>query len=94
MPEINIYTPVSGGTSYTFRDDATRSMIASDFSTSVAYAPNDLVIYNKILYRCIEAHTAGAWNAAHFTSTTLNNEVVHVSVVPNTTGYKLVLSNN
>lgn len=91
MSEINVYTPQVGGTSYTFRDSATRSMITADFSASATYAPNDLVIYNKILYRCIAAHT-GAWDATHFTSTTINNEVVHVSVVPNTTGYKLVLS--
>lgn len=37
------------------------------FSRSTAYAVGDYCTYNHILWRCVAAHAAGNWNAAHFT---------------------------
>lgn len=38
------------------------------FDTSTAYAPGEYVIYAGDLYECTSAHSAGAWNSAHFTA--------------------------
>ena len=42
--------------------------MAAEFSTSTAYAIDDLVIYQGALYRFIAAHSAGAWNSNHVTA--------------------------
>jgi len=60
--------------------------ITGDFSASVDYRVGDLVFYattangitTRILYRCTVAHNATAWNAAHFTATTLEVELQKV----------------
>lgn len=44
-----------------FKDDAT------EFSTEVGYAVNDLVNYQGETYECTTIHAAGAWNASNFT---------------------------
>jgi hypothetical protein len=44
-----------------FKDDAT------EFSTSVGYALEDLVNYEGETYECTTIHAAGAWNASNFT---------------------------
>lgn len=51
-------------------------MIASEFSTSTAYAIGDLVIYNDHYYRFKKAHPAGAWNASHVDQTTVSGEII------------------
>ena len=51
-------------------------MIASEFSTSTAYAIGDLVIYNDHYYRFKTAHPAGAWNASHVDQTTVSGEII------------------
>lgn len=45
---------------------ASKSDVASEFSSSATYKVNQGVMYNGLLYRCTAAHT-GAWNEAHFT---------------------------
>lgn len=40
---------------------------ANFFSTSKNYAVGDYTIYKHLLYKCTTAHSAGAWNNAHFT---------------------------
>ena len=42
--------------------------VATECSTSVAYAINDLVLYGGILYKFTSAHTAGAWNSSQVTA--------------------------
>ena len=37
------------------------------FSTDISYAVGDVCFYNGSFYRCSTAHSAGAWNASHFT---------------------------
>ena len=37
------------------------------FSTGVSYAIGDVCFYNGSFYRCSTAHSAGEWNASHFT---------------------------
>lgn len=73
---------VQGGYTGTYEDfcadvagiaDASTGMlknIVSAFSQSNSYAIGDYVVYDGALYRCTTAHS-GAWNAAHFTATTL-----------------------
>jgi len=50
---------------------ASRTEIAPDFSTSTAYSPLDLVVYNNVLYKCTADHAAGAWDASHFALATV-----------------------
>lgn len=50
------------------------TVIAPEFSTSTAYAVGDYVTYEGDFYKCTTAHSAGAWNASHFTATTVNAE--------------------
>lgn len=54
---------------------ADTSIIAEDFSTSKSYAVGDYVVYNGDLYRCSTAHSAGAWDASHFTQITVTSEL-------------------
>ncbi len=49
--------------------------LAPAFSTSTAYAVGNFVMYQNKLYRCIIAHSAGAWNTSHFSLATLNDVV-------------------
>ena len=48
-------------------------MVADEFSDSEDYAVDDVVIYNDVIYVCTEEHTAGAWDASHFTATTVED---------------------
>ena len=50
-------------------------VVASDFSTSTAYAIGDYVIYNGVLYRFTAAHSAGAWDANDVTAVTVSSEL-------------------
>jgi hypothetical protein len=61
--------------------DAVTDVMGSSnvFSASTSYAVGDYTIYQSALYRCITAHSAGAWNASHFAKVdlkTLNGEAV------------------
>jgi len=38
--------------------------VATEFSTSVAYAVDDLVLYGGNLYKFTSEHAAGAWNSS------------------------------
>ena len=42
--------------------------IAPYFSSSTAYSVGQLITYQNKLYECTTAHSAGAWNAGHFTA--------------------------
>ena len=69
-------TPVSGGTTK-FTTGGAYSLLTSlapIFSTSTSYTVGDMVTYNGVLYTCTTAHSAGAWNASHFTVANLNTE--------------------
>lgn len=48
--------------------------VATEFSTSAAYAAKDLVLYGGVLYRFISAHTAGSWNPSHVTAVDSSKE--------------------
>lgn len=50
-------------------------LTANEFSIYTDYIINDYCTYQGKLYRCITNHTAGAWNADHFTETTVGNEL-------------------
>ena len=63
--------------------------LAPEFSTSEAYAVGDIVIYQNVLYKCIQAHTAGAWNSTNFASTNIAVKMLKVDV----DNGKLVFSN-
>lgn len=53
------------------RVNAAYDMIAPAFSTSENYSADDIVIYGGKLYKCVSAHSAGAWVSADFSETSL-----------------------
>jgi hypothetical protein len=44
---------------------------ANFFSTSKNYKVGDYTIYEHLLYKCTTAHSAGEWNSAHFTQSSV-----------------------
>lgn len=58
------------GTSREISDAKSRANFAPEFSASTSYAVDDIVTHEGVLYKCTTAHSAGAWNNAHFTQTT------------------------
>lgn len=54
---------------------ANQITIAPTFSAETAYDPGDLVYYNGLTYRCVNAHE-GAWDADDFAATTIATELV------------------
>jgi hypothetical protein len=48
------------------------TIIAPAFSETTAYAVGDYVTKDGKLYKCTAAHSAGAWNASHFTVTSVD----------------------
>lgn len=57
---------------------ANKAEIAPTFSATSNYAVGDLVYYEGTLYKCTTAHDAAAWNAEHFTETTIEAEIAAV----------------
>lgn len=41
---------------------------ATWFNATTAYAVGEFVVYSQTLYKCTTIHSAGAWNAGHFTA--------------------------
>lgn len=54
---------------------------ASAFSDTTSYAVGDYVTYNNVLYRCTTAHTAGVWDAGHFTQVTVGDDLEDLNAV-------------
>lgn len=48
------------------------TIIAPAFSDTTAYAVGAYVTHEGKLYKCTTAHSAGAWNASHFTETSVD----------------------
>ena len=67
---------------------ANKTTIAPEFDSTTSYSVGDLVYYQSILYKCTTAHT-GAWNASHFTTTTVSNNLL--KAVVNETTHTLIL---
>ena len=53
---------------------ANQITIAPAFSAETSYDPGDLVYYNGLSYRCVNAHE-GEWDADDFAATTISNEL-------------------
>lgn len=53
---------------------ANQITIAPFFSAETAYDPGDLVYYNGLTYRCVNAHE-GEWDADDFAATTISGEL-------------------
>lgn len=53
---------------------ANKITIAPAFSAESSYDPGDLVYYNGLTYRCVNAHS-GEWDADDFAATTIDNEL-------------------
>lgn len=65
ITQVKVYrTAVTGAGTATFLYVLT----ATWFDTSTAYAVGDYVIYSNALYKCTSTHSAGAWDAGHFTA--------------------------
>jgi len=56
--------------------------VAIAFNVRTNYAIGDYCTYQGSLYRCITAHSAGAWNATHFTETNIDNELDRRLTIP------------
>lgn len=56
---------------HTYGPLARRTDIAPDFSAEAAYAKDDVVYYNGVLYKFTTDHAAGAWNSAEVEVTTI-----------------------
>ena len=53
---------------------ANQITIAPFFNDESSYDPGDLVYYNGLTYRCVNAHE-GEWDADDFAATTISNEI-------------------
>lgn len=53
-------------------DGADITAFAPVFSDTTAYSVGAFVTYNEKFYKCTTAHSAGAWNASHFTQTSVD----------------------
>ena len=80
MADISKIVP--DGTEYNLKDSTARenignvkASVADDFSASVNYAVGDFCYHLGTLYKCTTAHSAGAWNSAHFTATQVGDEI-------------------
>lgn len=63
---------------------ASSNQLADAYSSSATYAVGNLCIYDNTLYKCTTAiETAEAWNAAHWTATTLDEVMVKYADVVN-----------
>lgn len=63
---------------------ASSNQLADAYSPSATYAVGELCIYNNTLYKCTTAiDTAEAWNADHWTATTISEVMVKQSDVVN-----------
>lgn len=56
---------------------ANQITIAPTFSAETSYDPGDIVYYNGLSYRCVNAHE-GEWDADDFAATTIENELAEV----------------
>ena len=56
---------------------ANKITIAPAFSAEASYDPGDLVYYNGLTYRCVNAHS-GEWDADDFSATTIDNELAEL----------------
>ena len=68
---------------------ANQITIAPTFSAETAYDPGDIVYYNGLSYRCVNAHQ-GEWDADDFAATTISNELA--SLMSGLTGVEGVLN--
>ena len=58
---------------------ANQITIAPFFSAETAYDQGDLVYYNGLTYRCVNAHD-GEWDADDFVATTIANEISKIQI--------------
>lgn len=56
---------------------ANKITIAPTFSAEASYDPGDLVYYNGLTYRCVNAHE-GEWDADDFAATTIDGELAEL----------------
>ena len=68
------YNSTKGGTIY-----LSTPSITGSFSDATNYTVGDYVYYENNLYKCTTDHTAGAWDASHFTQTTVASEIASIN---------------
>ena len=67
-------TELAGDVSNLNSNKANQITIAPFFNPETAYDPGDLVYYNGLSYRCVNAHE-GEWDADDFAATTIAGEL-------------------
>lgn len=60
-------------------DNASRSDIAPEFSTTTEYIAGELVYKEGALYKCIRGHEAGSWDAGDFSAADVNDALMYDS---------------
>lgn len=86
LSNTSIDYPLSANQGKVLNDKANTilSDIAAEYDNTATYALGDLCIYQNALYKCITAiTTAEAWNATHWTATTLDDMTVKYGDVVN-----------
>lgn len=62
--------------------DAMMIQIAPQWSTNTSYAKDSLIIYNRRLYICKEAHTStAAWESNKWESTTIAAQLLQSGII-------------
>ena len=59
-------------------DSKARNDIAPNFTTTIDYEMNDLVMYDGQLYKFIADHSAGMWDINSVTTTSIKNELINM----------------
>lgn len=86
LSNTSIDYPLSANQGKVLNDKANTilSDIAAVYDSTATYAIGDLCIYQNALYKCTTAITAAeAWNAAHWTATTLDDMTVKYGDIVN-----------
>lgn len=71
VKNINSYTQIPTYAEFI----ALKNSIAPDYENGNTYSVGKVVFYGNQLYRCIEANTDSEWNSAHWTETTIMDEI-------------------
>ncbi len=59
-----------------YTKEKTDELLGDEYNSNSTYSKGDLIIYNNTLYKCnTNITTAEEWNASHWTTTSLSNEI-------------------
>lgn len=74
LPDMEEVAGLANDVSNLSSSKANQITIAPFFNAEASYDPGDLIYYNGLSYRCVNAHE-GEWDADDFASTTVEGEL-------------------